>query len=345
MIAISVIMSTFNTPEEYLRASIESILKQSFENFELIIVDDGSTKNDISIVKSYHDSRIVLIENQANKGLPYSLNRALLIAKGKYIVRMDSDDISLPTRLQCQYDFMEKNSDIAVAGCHATKIGAKKGIMVSLPSKIDLRTYLLFKNPIIHPSTIIRKEFIDHYELTYDLACFRGQDYELWTRVALCGNLDIMPDLLLKYRFHDNQLTSESSKEIRRKNGIALYQKFLPKYGIELNDRLYEAYYDLVNARPFNKIEQLKELYDSLGAIVRNVNSLNKKAYNQYLDYFYFYNLLGNLAVKRYRLSFTYIKLLFHPIRFVHFFNLFLAFELTKIKYKRIQAKNRHLDA
>ena len=113
---ISVVMSVFNT-EMYLNKSIESILKQSYKNFEFIIIDDGSTDSSLSIILNYmkKDKRMVLISRE-NKGLPYSLNEGIDKSIGKYIARMDADDISLSTRLAEQIEFMEKNNEIGIVG-------------------------------------------------------------------------------------------------------------------------------------------------------------------------------------------------------------------------------------
>ena len=109
---VSVIMSNYNTPEEYLRESIESILNQTYSHIEFIIVDDCSTDNSLNVIKSYKDDRIVLIENTENLGLTKSLNKALKQAKGEFVARMDADDISLPTRFEKQVAFLKQNSDV-----------------------------------------------------------------------------------------------------------------------------------------------------------------------------------------------------------------------------------------
>ncbi|MDD4353774.1 MAG: glycosyltransferase family A protein, partial [Candidatus Nanoarchaeia archaeon] len=123
---ISVIMSAYNT-ERYIAEAIESILNQTFKDFEFIIIDDGSTDDSLKIIKRYvkKDRRIKLIHNKKNIGLTKSLNKGLKIAKGQYIARMDADDISLPQRFQIQYDFLEKNKDIFLIGTTAFLIDDK----------------------------------------------------------------------------------------------------------------------------------------------------------------------------------------------------------------------------
>ena len=109
---ISVVMSNYNTDEEYLRAAIESVLNQTYENFEFIIVDDCSTNNSVDVIESYSDKRIKLIKNKGNMGLTKSLNIAIKAAKGEFIARMDADDIALPQRFEKQIEFLKKKSGI-----------------------------------------------------------------------------------------------------------------------------------------------------------------------------------------------------------------------------------------
>src|SRR5687768_2170096 len=123
MPVISVIMPVYNTAA-YLRESIESILTQTFKDFEFIIINDGSADNSEEIILGYNDQRIKYLKNEVNKGYVFSLNRALKIATGKYIARLDSDDLSLPGRLMAQYNFMENHPQVIVCGCAFESIGA-----------------------------------------------------------------------------------------------------------------------------------------------------------------------------------------------------------------------------
>ena len=124
---VSVIMSNYNTPEEFLRASIESVLNQTYSNFEFIIVDDCSTDNSLEIIKSYQDERIVVLENKENLGITKSLNRGLEIAKGEYVARMDADDISFPKRFETQVEYLKNNPQVIVCGTGVELIGDWQG--------------------------------------------------------------------------------------------------------------------------------------------------------------------------------------------------------------------------
>ena len=122
-IKISVVMSVYNTSETYLKEAIESILNQSLPDFEFIIINDASNRATSAILNQYTDERIVRIENQQNLGITASLNEGLEIARGRYIARMDADDVSFPERLSKQYQYMEKHPHIAVLGCWTTTNG------------------------------------------------------------------------------------------------------------------------------------------------------------------------------------------------------------------------------
>ena len=144
---ISVVMSNYNTDELYLRASIESILNQTYKNFEFIIVDDCSSDNSVSVIESYDDKRIKLIKNPKNMGLTKSLNIAIKAAKGEFIARMDADDISLPQRFEKQVEFLTQNPEYIACGTAIKILGShKEGKIISrtIPDVETFRIYLLF---------------------------------------------------------------------------------------------------------------------------------------------------------------------------------------------------------
>ena len=115
-IKITVLMSVYNTKEDYLREAIESILNQTLREFEFIIINDASNEQTINILDQYNDDRIIRIDNEVNHGLTASLNKGLSVAKGEYIARMDADDISYPNRLELQYQYMQKHPNVAILG-------------------------------------------------------------------------------------------------------------------------------------------------------------------------------------------------------------------------------------
>lgn len=207
---ISLIMSVYNG-EDYLAETIDSIINQTFKEWEFIIINDCSTDKTAEILDKYskEDSRIKVHTNETNLRLPSSLNKALSKAQGKYIARMDADDIALPTRLQKQFDFMEANPDIDLSSCRFLTL--KNGVYSSggCGGRADfesIKALLLVTNPILHPGIIAKAEAIK--ALGYDKNFTCTEDMELWTRFVLEGKrIEILSDYLMIYRLHDKQIT------------------------------------------------------------------------------------------------------------------------------------------
>ena len=181
---ISVIMSVYND-EKYIAKAIDSILTQSFSNFELIICDDYSTDRSSNIIEKYvkQDNRIVFFKNEKNLGLATSLNRCIERAKGKYIARMDSDDISLPNRFEVEYNYLEDNSDIVVVGCKCQCIDENDEIYKDFQIHSGSVSFYdaIKKVQIVHPTVMMRKEAllsVDGY--TVNNLTLRAEDYDLW---------------------------------------------------------------------------------------------------------------------------------------------------------------------
>ena len=180
---ISVVMSVYNA-ESYLKEAIESVLKQSFTDFEFIIVDDGSTDRSFRIISSYDDDRIKLLRNKVRIGLTKSLNKALRIAKGEYIARQDADDISFPHRFEYQIKFFEKNAKVVLLGTSIYIIDEKGRILgVKKGCPRPTLSSLLKHNEFIHGSVMFKKAIIDKLG-GYDELFKYSQDYELWLRIA-----------------------------------------------------------------------------------------------------------------------------------------------------------------
>jgi len=215
---ITVLMPVFNG-ERYLVESVDSILDQSVKDFEFLIVDDGSTDDSAAILNRYVDPRIRLISNEKNKGLIYSLNRGLKLARGDYVARMDCDDLSLPRRLECQFNFMESNPDVVVCGCFTQTFGGGgKARIGRYPLKDDLiRSWMLFGSPFAHPGVMLRRKQIVENNLFYRESYIHTEDYDLWSRISHTLKMANVPEVLLKYRRHKGQISS-AFRDIQRAN-------------------------------------------------------------------------------------------------------------------------------
>lgn len=208
---ISVIMPVYNTKEEYLRDAIESILNQTYKNFEFIIINDGSTNNAEEVILSYKDTRIKYYK-QKNQGLSETLNKGFDLAKGEYIARMDSDDISLPERLEKQVCFMDNSPNIGICGSWAKFFPSEKGTIIKHPREPKYIDFILGCR-IVHPTVMLRKELFDYYNLRYNKEYDCAEDYELWSRAVRFVKFYNIPEILLNYRWHENNVSVASRKK------------------------------------------------------------------------------------------------------------------------------------
>ena len=228
---ISVVMSVYNG-EKYLDEAIESILNQTYKDFEFIIINDGSTDKSLEIIEKYKnkDERIVLISRE-NRGLIASLNEGITKARGEYIARMDADDISLPKRFEEQVQFM-KSENIDICGGNYLSINSD-GSLFSLnltPQSHELCTLsLVSKVPFAHPTVMMRKGFLDKYAFKYGQSSFKkAEDLDLWMKMhekgAKFGNV---AELILKYRILENSLSKVNDKKIRQETASILGEFYL----------------------------------------------------------------------------------------------------------------------
>jgi len=241
---ISVIMSVYNG-EAYLEEAIESVINQTFENLELIIINDCSTDSTSEILAScaVKDNRIKVHTNEVNLKLPSSLNKAISMAQGKYIARMDADDICLPDRFEKQYKFMEENPDVALSSCRFMTV--KNGVYASggAGGRCDndaLRAMLLVANPILHPGVIARAAVMKEFNYDTTLTC--TEDLELWTRMAMENQkISILPECLLIYRLHDKQITS-TTLERQYTEVLRIQQKYYGTLAKNIEKEMQEFY-------------------------------------------------------------------------------------------------------
>lgn len=253
---ISVVMSVYNTPEEYLRPAIESILNQTYTNFEFIIIDDGSTNNSVSIIESYDDERIVLIKNSENIGVTKSRNKGLDICHGEYMAVMDSDDISLPNRFEKQITYMSAHPNVIVCGTCAECIGAwnkyrpSKYLRYSINDQEEYRISLLFGNRpnIIHPTAMFNRELMLKYDICYDESRLVCLDYKMWVCCSKVADCCILPDILLYYRVHDKSISLS-----RREQQIYYHNLTIKDQLEELHLHPTEKTYSYHDALVFNR--------------------------------------------------------------------------------------------
>jgi glycosyltransferase involved in cell wall biosynthesis len=199
---VSVLLPVYNGAE-YLVEAINSILAQTFQDFELIVINDGSTDASSEIVRSFHDKRIAFYQQQ-NQGLAATLNRGIEISRGKYIARQDQDDISMPERLAEQVKFLELHPDCGMVGTWAEIwVGEEKTKRTHQHpcDNLALQYELLFNNPFVHSSVMLRRSALDRVGgYSTDRNRQPPEDYELWSRIARCYEVRNISKTLLVYR-------------------------------------------------------------------------------------------------------------------------------------------------
>lgn len=227
---ITVVMAVYNG-EKYIKESIECVLNQTFQDFELLIINDGSTDESVSVVESFQDSRIRLIHNEKNSGILFTRNRGLQEALGEYVAVLDCDDLCTPNRLETQYNFLEANPNIAVCGTWGIMIdenGAVFGHKIMPETNKDLVSIaMLFTNQFIHSSVLYRKE------IALQAGGYTGvngcEDFGLFSRISIHHKMANLPEFITQYREH-NQGISKTKKESIAIGELAilafLYQRF-----------------------------------------------------------------------------------------------------------------------
>lgn len=316
---VSVIMSVYNS-EKYLAEAIESILNQTYTNFEFIIINDGSTDKSLAIIEKYkiQDERIVLISRE-NKGLPYSLNEGIEKAKGKYIARMDADDISLPTRFEEQVKFMEENSKISICGTWAEVFGKdmKTKFLKQPTNNDDMKVRLLFSVCFAHPTVMIRKYILDKYNLKYNLDYVNAQDYELWSRISEVTTMANLPKILLKYRISENSITSVTDSQkikLRYKLLSDVFNRYIEQLGIINTEEENRLHFTIgLNERISKADINLKFLNSYLNKIIE-ANKKTKVFDEKYLEQFLAKKFLIVVYYKIKKRDFSFFGAIFYNL-------------------------------
>jgi len=240
---VSVVMCVYNS-EKYVEEAIESILDQTFRDFELIIVDDGSLDSAPRLLTGYEarDPRVFVHRFASNQGLSSALNFGIHQARGKYIARMDADDVSLPARLEEQVGFMDAHSEIGVCSTGAQLIGERQDKKwQSLTSHDAIHARMLFVNAIAHPTVMLRASTLQEHALEYDPNVRYAQDYELWSRAITKTHFANLPQILLKHRVHQARVSAKySAQQLQMYNRVR--RQLLAALGIEPNEMELEIH-------------------------------------------------------------------------------------------------------
>jgi glycosyltransferase involved in cell wall biosynthesis len=224
---VSILMPFYNAAP-YFGAAINSILQQSFNDFELLLIDDGSTDRSLEIAQSFaaQHKAIKILQNKTNQGLVYTRNRGIEAAKGEYIACLDADDIALPQRLAKQVAFLDKNPNIALLGSFAGYIDKKdEQFHVETPktSAKYVGIWLLFQNCFIQSAVMFRKHCLEN--LRYKHLYPPAEDYDLWVQIAYRFPVANLPEILTLHRKHDTNISKTlAAQQTQNSEKILLYQ-------------------------------------------------------------------------------------------------------------------------
>lgn len=266
---VSVILPAYNA-EKYIKEAVDSILGQTFKDFELIVINDCSKDSTEQILLSYIDPRLVYVKNEQNLGVAGTLNKGLSLAKGTYIARMDADDISLPERFQKQVTYLDAHPDVAVLGTNVETFDENGPLHIGWSSTDpkQMKVDLFFSCGLAHPSVMMRTDVIRTLG-GYDMAFEGLEDYDLWCRVSENYGVTTFPEVLFRYRVHSAQVTKNpSQKYLERLNNLKCRQ--LERLGVS-GENAGAAWY-FADKRP-----ETKEEICAVAAFYEELLSANQK--------------------------------------------------------------------
>lgn len=332
---VSVVMSVYNGAS-YLKEAVESILNQSYSYFEFIIINDGSTDESLPIIRSFTDKRIILIDNEGNKGLIFSLNRGLEVARGEYIARMDADDISMPDRLKLQVKQFMDHPNAVIVGSDYYLLDRDKNTYIKNINDSDYQKAVLFFSPCFCHPTVMMKNLFKQKNIFYDKNFIHAEDYKLWTDLYTFGDYLNVDRPLLKYRHHSAQISNQKYEE-----QLSVSRRIRESYLRKLNFKLTERQFDVLNIIGNNtfitSLDLLKEIEDCLLELqLQNISqkTFNSRSFERFLHKFWLDSCGNtNLGMQAYNLFFKSKIARYSDLSFVNK-NIFLAKCLIR-KFKK----------
>lgn len=284
---VSVLISVYNARANELRQSIESILNQSFTDFEFIIINDGSTNDTEDVILSYNDKRIKYVKNETNLKIISSLNKGLKLCNGKYIARIDSDDYSDFTRLEKQVEFMEKNLNVGALGTFFHRLHT--GEDVTLPTDInDIKLLTRYvKSCISNPSSMIRKSVLTENNLQYDKNCIHAEDFKLWSDMSYYCDIAVLPEVLTFIRSHKDGVSKSNIEWQNKIVTVVLWDNMIRDFDCD-KKYLYSILLKYVKCEPVS----MHEFWDFKAHADKVIEYVSSHTSNQYNVKDYIYSML-----------------------------------------------------
>jgi glycosyltransferase involved in cell wall biosynthesis len=314
MVPVSVLMPVYNA-DKHLEEAIDSILNQSFTDFEFLIINDGSTDRSEEIILSYADSRIRYIKNESNLKLIKTLNKGIQLCTGKYIFRMDADDISHFQRIQKQVAFMESNHEIGICGSWFEAFGEVENTIVKYKETHDeIMSKMLYQCHFCHPSIIIRRELFEGLELYFDENYSHAEDYEFYLRAAKKWKFHNLQEVLLKYRIHGESV-SNKNKSIQIKNSLKIKKRFFAELHTQVTNDQIEVF-EYLNYQDYSNIkiesDKLQNMMESLWIGNEVQKRITEKYFQNHLQNLWFnycYHKADMITYRKSNLLFSKEKL------------------------------------
>jgi glycosyltransferase involved in cell wall biosynthesis len=268
---VTVLLPVYNAAA-YVSSAIESILKQSFTDFELLVINDGSSDNSLTLISKFNDPRIRVVNNEANLGLIATLNKGLELAKSELIARMDADDSALPDRLQLQVAAFDQDPNLVVCGTNYYTIeGSKRSFRPSAFDGDALKAQLLFTTCFSHP-TIMMKHPLKEKQLMFESEFVHCEDYRFWTQFARFGNFRILPQPLLEYRIHIHQITAKYRQEQVTTSAL-IRRDYLRQWGLNLNSEEEDLLNRIGSHEKWQSLNDLKAI-ETLSNVIIEQNKV-----------------------------------------------------------------------
>ena len=285
---LTVLMPVYNAAK-YVGEAIESILNQTFRDFEFLIINDGSTDNSLEVIESYKDLRIKLVNNEKNLGLSRTLNKGIELSEGEYIARMDADDISLPVRLEKQVEFMDSHPHIGICGSWMQGFdpSGNKGIWQYPQNHDELLCLLFFNSCFAHPTVCMRKQVLLESGHFYKQEFTPAEDYYLWSELLEVTQGANLPLVLLKYRSSATQMTKDEKITTIQANPVRIKMLHLLNLGLsEVEQTLHLNIF--TNGWASNKsfFSSAVEWLEKISQKNKEIKYYNVSLFNRYLAKF-----------------------------------------------------------
>tara|TARA_B100001250_G_C19817562_1_gene799592 strand:+ start:5268 stop:6272 length:1005 start_codon:yes stop_codon:yes gene_type:complete len=282
---VSILISVYNQAE-FIKETINSILNQTFQNFELIIVDDASIDTSLSIIKSYKDNRIKVIQNAKNIGLTQSLNKGLKQCSGEFVARLDADDMMTTDRLEKQLNFLQNNPNVDIIGTQLVLINQEGGVIKKMnhwPIGLEQNIFFVIigDNPVAHPSVLIRKKLMNKLN-GYNPNYSSSQDVDLWYRGYLSGYLtDNLTFFSTYYRQHDKQISNLQDGQQIKNHKVAFNFFCTQLLDNEIKSDLIDEYFNIIknnNKIDLDKLVFIVHIFFKLLFSISVINNLDIKS-------------------------------------------------------------------